>query len=399
MLIVHTLNIKERTLKKGALKMKRKIFTICLFVILTVMPLSPCSSTAIAQEEEKATPIKGFPDASLTIFPLTVFWSGLQDMNKEERAWADAYERGFREDGARPFAQTLGLLLEEKGYDKFEIADTNFELPSDKATREKRVAAFGKFVSEQDLKTDYALYTEFVLYADKSGIDVYSVIADANGHIAWEDSPRHAGTEFGCLELACKHLAPVMGLDKLPKKEMAEDKKRMLRKIRAKEPPSVSEREAMEEQLKTMKQAGASAGMLVYPARVGGDHTDPNCATHLSELINEAKLCKATAAKTDAVMEGAGWPNEMHVLWLFARNVREYVREHPADSDYVLFADYWFNPRGQVWAVHFVVCDKAGNWVIADLQNSHQEAFQRINPKNLEDCDRLVLDRLKTELR
>jgi hypothetical protein len=41
-----------------------------------------------------------------------------------------------------------------------------------------------------------------------------------------------------------------------------------------------------------------------------------------------------------------------------------------------------------------VVCDRTGEWVIADLQNSHQEAFQRISPKTLEDCDRLVLDRL-----
>jgi hypothetical protein len=33
------------------------------------------------------------------------------------------------------------------------------------------------------------------------------------------------------------------------------------------------------------------------------------------------------------------------------------------------------------------------------LQNSHQDDFQQINPKNLDDCDRLVLKRLETELR
>ncbi len=46
----------------------------------------------------------------------------------------------------------------------------------------------------------------------------------------------------------------------------------------------------------------------------------------------------------------------------------------------------------------FVVCDRAGDWVIVDLQNSHQKEFQRISPKNLEDCDRLVLERLKAKL-
>jgi hypothetical protein len=49
--------------------------------------------------------------------------------------------------------------------------------------------------------------------------------------------------------------------------------------------------------------------------------------------------------------------------------------------------------------VHFVVCDRAGEWVIADLQNNHHEDFQRIDPKVLEDCDRLVLERLRAQLR
>jgi hypothetical protein len=353
------------------------------------------SSVTIAQEEEEITPIKGFPDASLTIFPMTFFFPGLQDLNQEERAWVAAFERGFLEE-ARSFAQTLGLLLEEKGYDKIKVADTKFEFPKDKVAREARVAAFGEFVSKLDLKTDYALCTEFNIFAEKSGLYVYSVIVDAKGHIVWQDSQEHhCRTVFDCLEVACNRLVPVMGLEKLPKKEMAEDRKRMLREARAKEPPSGSERKAMQERLELLKETHESARVLVYPARVGGDRTDPNCATHLSSLLNEAKLCQASVAKTGPVMEGSGWPNEMQVLWLFARKVREYVHEHPADCDYVLFPDYWFNPRGQVWAVHFVLCDRLGEWVIVDLQNSHQEDFQRISPKNLEDCDRLVLERLK----
>jgi hypothetical protein len=139
--------------------------------------------------------------------------------------------------------------------------------------------------------------------------------------------------------------------------------------------------------------------VLVYPARVGGDHTDQTCATHLAELLNETKLCQATMAKTGPLLEGAGWPNEMQVLWLFARAAREYTLQNPFYSDYVLFADYWFAPDGRVWAVHFVVCDRAGDWVIVDLQNNHQEDFQRIDPKTLADCDRLVCERLKTRLR
>ena len=379
--------------------MKRTRSALALFALASLL-LSACNRKDGSREETNATtPAKAFPDASLTIFPLTFFCPGVEEMIPEHRAWIAAFESGFLEE-ARPFAHTLGLLLEEKGYSQYELAEVKFEFPKDMAARAARVAAFGEFVSKLDLKTDYALCSEFNLFAEKSGLYVYSVIVDAKGHVVWQDSQeQHGRTVFDCLEVACNRLVPVLGLDKLPKKEMAEDRKRMLREARAKEPPSGSERKAMKERLKTLKEAGASARVLVYPARVGGDRTDPNCATHLSTLLNEARLCQASVAKTGPIMEGEGWPNEMEVLWLFARNVREYVREHPADSAYVLFPDYWFNPHGQVWAVHFVVCDRTGEWVIVDLQNSHQEDFQRVNPKDLADCDRLILERFKSELR
>ena len=388
------------TKPKDGLAMSRKI-TRSVAVLLLALPMA-CRTGHAPADGTDVEPIRGFPDASLTIFPLTVFWVGLEKVDDEgARAWAAAYESGFRQN-ARSFTETLGLLLEEKGYDKYQIADVMLEPPDGNPTRQERTAAFAKFVGERDLKTDYALVTEFTLFAEpfKSGIYVYSAIVDSKGNIVWtDDKEYHGKMEFDCLEVARDRLTLVMALDTLPKKELSPDKKQILWELRAKQPPSGSERKAMDERLKAMKQGGSSARVLVYPARVGGDHADPNCAAHLSELLDEAKLCRASVAKTVPVMEGSGWPNEMHVLWLFARSVKEYLRQHPADSDYVLFADYWFNPRGQVWAIHFVVCDRAGDWVIADLQNSHQEDFQRINPKTLEDCDRLVLERLKAELR
>ena len=368
--------------------------------------LTACDLSAADQKKEDVTPIRGFPDASLTIFPVTIPITGPVDKNEHYRAFTDAIKREHREKAAE-FADTLGLLLEEKGFGNFEVTDTAFQFPVDKKARKNRAVAFGKFVSELDLKTDYALGIEFTVHIERSWQEVYLVMGDAKGDIVWEDSQKqgdpafkeYSGLELGRLELACSRLTPVMGLDKLPRKELAEDKKRALREMRAKEPPGHTEFDAMEKRLMTMKKAGASARVLVYLARVGGEHTDQACATRLSKLINEAKLCQATVAETGPVMEGSGWPNEMQVLWLFARTVRDYVRQNPVDSDYILFADYWFAPGGKVWAVHFVVCDRTGDWVIVDLQNSHQEAFQRISPKNLEDCDRLVLERLKTELR
>ena len=375
---------------------------------VTLLPLlAGCGNVGCTQGSGQVTPLKGFPEASLTISPVTLRMTGPVDKTKGHRRFADAFERDFREKG-RESAGTLGLLLEEKGYDKVEVTDANFQFPTEKVAPRKRAAAFGKVVSELGLKTDYALRVELTIHIERSWQEVYLVMADANGSIVWEDSHvrgdrgfgDYPGTKLGRLELACSRLAPVMGLDKLPKKELAEDKKRALREMRAKEPPSRSGLAAMEKRLVAMKKAGAAARVLVHPARVGGDHTAPTCATRLSKLLNEARLCRSTVAETGPVMGGTGWPNEMHVLWLFARAVREHVRQHPADSDYVVFADYWVRPHDKaVHAVHFVVCDQAGDWVIVDLQNSHQKDFQRLKPKTLADCDRLVLERLKRELR
>jgi hypothetical protein len=190
-----------------------------------------------------------------------------------------------------------------------------------------------------------------------------------------------------------------MALDTLPKGEMAEDKKQALREMQRGEPPSQSEFAAIEKRLEAMKKAGASRRVIIYPTRVGGDHTEKSSATRLSELLNEAKVCKATAAQTGPVLQGAGWPDESEVLWRFAHAASEYAQQNPTDSDYVLFADYWFAPNDEVWAVHFVVCDRAGDWVIVDLQNNHQEDFLQIDPKTLADCDRLVSERFKKQLR
>ena len=373
---------------------------IAVAVLLLALPTA-CRANPGAADAAEVHSIKGFPEATLTIFPVTLFWTGRWERDEARRVWAAAYKQGFCEDKASPLAHTLGLLLAEEGGGEFAVADAEFDFPREKAAREKRARAFGRFVRKLDLKTDYALCVEFIHTGRRSGIceEIYTVMVDPKGHVAWEDTLKErAGTEMRAIEAVCARLAPAMGLDTLPKRELTEDEQRKLQEIRAKEPPTGAEFAAMDKQRAAMKQAGASARVLVYPARIGGDHTDPACAAHLAGLLAEAGLVQATAAEAGPTIEGSGWPNEMQVLWLFARNVRDYVQAHPADTDYVLFADYWFNPSGQVWAVHFVVCDRTGAWVIADLQNAHQEDFQRISPKDIKDCDRLVCERLATEL-
>ena len=78
-----------------------------------------------------------------------------------------------------------------------------------------------------------------------------------------------------------------------------------------------------------------------------------------------------------------------------AREFRDYARKNPPEADYVLYADYVFNPQNwEQGYVHFVVCDRKGEWVIVDMQNSHQPDYEGIKPTSRADCDKLLVKRL-----
>jgi len=82
-----------------------------------------------------------------------------------------------------------------------------------------------------------------------------------------------------------------------------------------------------------------------------------------------------------------------------ARAFRDDLRSNPPDADYAILAEYYVNPDGrQANAVHFVICEKSGGWVLADFQNSTHEDFKTIAPKSVKDCDRLAVQRLAKRL-
>ena len=51
-----------------------------------------------------------------------------------------------------------------------------------------------------------------------------------------------------------------------------------------------------------------------------------------------------------------------------------------------------------VGAVHWILCDQRGDWVMVDFQNSHHGDFQELTPESVEDCLELVKVRLKKRL-
>jgi hypothetical protein len=377
-----------------------------VFLALLISSFATGSYSAFPQEERTAIPLEGFPEATVTIFPVVQTVTGQTQTERHEK-FAAAIKEKFRAD-AKEEAKFLGLLLEEKGYDKYEVTDAEFWFPAEEALRKDRAAIFGKAVAGLELKSDYALCTEFVWHLERSCQEVYAVLVDTKGKVIWEDSQGHGDPEFDrdfpgtprkCIALVRRRLAPVMGLDTLQKKALAPEKEKILRELRMKEPPDQSEIAAIDKRLDTMKKAAASSRILIYPTRVDGEYGVPGEAMDLVTRINEAGLIQAGESKDKPVLEGQGWPNEMEVLWLYANTAKEYARRHPADSDYVLFADYWRTPRGQVWAVHFVILDRNGEWVVVDMQNNHKDDFIQINPQSLKGCNALVLKRLEGYLR
>lgn len=124
-------------------------------------------------------------------------------------------------------------------------------------------------------------------------------------------------------------------------------------------------------------------------------------AENLVRMINEQGLCRASTSEQSILLKSPLTdPNEMKKLWDLAREFRDHVRQNPSDMDYVLYADYVFTPdnweRGMV---HFVVCDRMGEWVIVDMQNSHHPEYQEIKPTSAEGCDNLLIKRLTGCLR
>jgi hypothetical protein len=302
-------------------------------------------------------------------------------------------------------ADVIGMMLENIGMRKHDTTATLFE-PAKHGTLDELVTSFGEFVRQNAPPTEYALCVEFVGTPQTGAQEVRTVLVDHTGKAIWTDAQTPADSDFKrlkpgepmtCCLLVAERLKPVFHLAGDAGKPVREGRWAQRWQQRS-GTPSEAEYAAMKERATTFKQAGATARVLIYPARIS-NAVDRGCATHLAALLTKAKLCAATVADAEPSFDIKGSPNEQRMLWDFARAVQEYVKANPADADYVLFSDYMMARPNKAGAVHFVVCSRAGEWVIVDYQNDHHADFKRIEPKSTEDCDQLVATRLTGYLR
>ena len=308
--------------------------------------------------------------------------------------------------GGKPFdrvTEVVGLLLERQGLKNIELGTV--PVPAAETDMESLADAVGAFVKANPITTGYVLYAEFNGNPQTGLNDLRAVVVDQAGAVVWTERLTPADEAIKKLGrpdpmslsvLLVERLSPQLGLNAETAKAAKPGKLAALLDERSGLPPQ-AEREALPERQQAMKQALPGATLLVYPARVGGNHASVASATNLVRLINGAGLCKAVQAEQTIVLTASlADPNELKALWSLAREFRNFVRANPPAADYALYADYAFNPQNADQGfVHFIVCDRKGEWVIVDLQNSHHPDYQSIGVTSRALCDQLLVKRLQ----
>lgn len=321
------------------------------------------------------------PQATLTIYPVQV-------QGKPSRETIDA----------------LGLALETFGMDHLEAMATAFTPPAG-TTWEQLPTRFAEFIRQNEPTTSYALYAEYLGDPKTGPTEIRWVLTDASGNLIFADRQTPTDPDFkrtaaqdpdpmGCSVLVAERLFAQTGWTKRSGPARPEGK---FARIWAEKSlwPTEAEREAMTKRLNTLKGNIKTARIGVFATRVNAA-IDAESAARLAKQITERIGSPSFVVAQPMATEIQPTSNEQRRLWDLARAFREHVRGNPIDADYALMADFLLDAdANRVHSVHFVLCDKAGEWVIVDFQNNQQADFKRIAPKNVADCEKLAVTRME----
>jgi len=328
-------------------------------------------------------------EKSVTVFPISVTPGENMGLDMQKR-----------------IAEVVGMLLERVGIEQVELAGTPFARP-DTDDPAKVAAAFGRFAAEQAIGTEYALFGEFV-GTPKTGVQaIWTILVDKHGKVilAQRDDKRTFSRTsnlpldcpVSCSVFVAKKVQKFWGLEDPLRKDAPAGK--LQTQWAAKTGlPSEDQRSEMKKRLQIMKQQLKTSKLTIYPVYMGANkRADKQAAAQLAGLLTEQHICRAGVSSANPRLQIKGSPNEQEVLWRAARGFREFLRENPPPTPYALYADYGMGSH-RVHHVHFIVCDRAGDWVLVDYQNSHHPDFQEIDPKSTADCNHLVVKRLQAKL-
>jgi len=161
-----------------------------------------------------AEPIKSFPEATLTVYPIAYSITG------PIQKYREFYDRMMGSAGQQLFAlqERMALLLAEKGYAGAITADVRIDRPEE-LKPDARATAFGEFVRKQRIQTDYALCVDVTMHLEESIQGFYAVLVDTQGNRVWETNARPGDTDFdragegspeNCVKLVCERLKALL---------------------------------------------------------------------------------------------------------------------------------------------------------------------------------------------
>jgi hypothetical protein len=280
--------------------------------------------------------------------------------------------------GDRPMtqiAEVLALMLERGGMSKLEVQDAG-----------------------GTLQTEFALKAEFAGTPSSGFTEIRGTLVDRDGKTVWSAQITAQDADFKkiqprepmqCAYLLIERLRPVLNLDNSRRPDAPQGKFSRLMEERSGLPPA-DERTALKTRQETLKKIAPDIDITILGDNPAG----------LVAIINADKVSRARVAASEVKLDIKPAPNELRMLWDLARAFRDYVKKNPPETEYSLYAQYLGDlPNGKVGAVHFVVCNRVGDWVIVDMQNNNQEDFRAVAPKSAGDCDKLVAKRLSRYLR
>lgn len=295
--------------------------------------------------------------------------------------------------------EVLGMMLERGGMKNVEVGQVEFRVP-DNADLAQTATALSEFVKKTPPATDLVLFADFLGTPGKSVSEVRSMLVAKSGEVVWQDRQTPNDADFKrlkpaepmtCCLLVVERLRPIFKLDD-PTKADATGGKLAENWEKKTGVATEAERKSMSQRLTTFKADASKAKIMVYPVRANGGFHPAN-AKHLAKLLGDAGYTGAVAAEVGPQLEIKGDMNEQKVLWDMARGFAKHVAAQKPDADYVIFADYLMN-KDTAGGVHFAMCDKNGELVIVDFQNSHHDDFNAVQPKSVDDCDQLVTKRM-----
>lgn len=339
---------------------------------------------------EPAEPVK-LGEKSVTVFPVVV------TPNKD-----------FTPDLRMRLGEVVGMLLERADMKDVQLGEAEF-LPKEGDKVDQVAGVFGQFVAGQEIETAYALLGE-IKGERKAGVDaIRTIVVDAKGNVVLAEeiqsdafaksSPMAPKDPMSCCVFIVHRLRKPWGLaDPLRKDAPLGKVQENWRKRSGL--PTDEEVEAMKQREAKLHRQLATSSLEICPACAFRKPT-PETQAKLAALLADVGFASVQAVEKGPDLKVPGSPNEQEVLWRTARKARAYFQENTPACEYVLVADFGIGrteEKVKVGAVHWILCDQRGDWVMVDYQNSHHSDFQQIDPDSVEDCLELVKVRVKKRL-